>query len=231
MRHATADAEVEVPGGRAEISRRRRAEIVAAAATALGRLGSAGTSMKEIATEAGVAPGLLHYYFSSKDALLVAVVGELDRQLAAAWSAAVEGVDDPLERLIAGVDATADHSARHPEVWRTLADLSLLSLSNPALATSCQALRDRFAAAIETEVRGALDGSSTAYTLAPPRALAGAIAAALDGAAVGALLTGRDATGQVEALKVMILSLVVTAHVTAGQEPPVARLAHLLRPR
>ena len=29
----------------------------------------------EIAREAGVAPGLLHYYFESKDELLVAVVG------------------------------------------------------------------------------------------------------------------------------------------------------------
>ncbi|MGA2283338.1 MAG: TetR/AcrR family transcriptional regulator [Candidatus Dormibacteria bacterium] len=230
MRHGTADAEVEGAGGRAAISRRRRAEIVAAAAAVLGRLGSAETSMKEIAAEAGVAPGLLHYYFESKDDLLVAVVGELDRQLAAAWGAAVEGVDDPLERLIAGVGAAADHSARHPEVWRALADLSLLSLSDPALTASCQALRSRFAAAVETEVRGTL-GRLPAYTLAPPRDLAGAIAATIEGAAVGALLTGRDATGQFEALKVMILSLVVTAHVTARQEPPIARLAQLLRPR
>jgi hypothetical protein len=33
------------------------------------------------------------------------------------------------------------------------------------------------------------------------------------------------------ALKVMVLSVVVTAYVTAGLEPPVARLAQLLRPR
>jgi AcrR family transcriptional regulator len=203
---------------------------VESAATVLGRLGSAETSMKEIASEAGVAPGLLHYYFASKDELLVAVVEELDRQLAAAWRAAVDARDDPLERLIAGVDAAADHSAQHPEVWRALSDLSLLSLSAPALAAPCQALRSSFAAGVEMEVRGAL-GRLPAYTLAPPRDLAGAVAATIEGAAVGALLSGHDATGQFQALKVMILSLVVTAHVTAGQEPPIARLAHLLRPR
>ncbi|MGO8686619.1 MAG: TetR/AcrR family transcriptional regulator [Candidatus Dormibacteria bacterium] len=230
MRHATAEAEVDGAGHRAAAGRRRRAGIVEAAATVLGRLGSAETSMKEIAQEVGVAPGLLHYYFESKDDLLVAVVGELDRQLAAAWTAGLEGVDDPLERLIAGVDAAADHSARHPEVWRALSDLSLLSLSVPALAGPCRALRSGFAAGIETEVRGAL-GRLPAYTLAPPRDLAAAIAATIEGAAVEALLTGRDAAGRFEALKVMILSLVVTAHVTAGQEPPVSRLARLLRPR
>jgi len=101
-------------GGRAAISRRRRTEIVRAAATVLGRQGSADTSMKEIARETGVAPGLLHYYFASKDELLLAVAGELDRQMSEAWAVAVEGIDDPLERLVAALDAAADLCARHP---------------------------------------------------------------------------------------------------------------------
>jgi len=230
MRHPTADAEVEGAGGRAEISRRRRLEIVAAAAAVLGRLGSAETSMKEIAAEAGVAPGLLHYYFESKDQLLVAVVGELDRQMADTWSAAVEGRDEPLDRLVAGLDAAAGRCARHPEMWRALSDLSLLSLSDPALLAPCQALRRRFAAAVEVEVRGAL-GHLPAYTLVPPRDLAGAIAAAIEGVAMAALVEGRDTTAVFQAVKVMVLSLVVAAHVTAGQEPLIARLAQLLRPR
>jgi hypothetical protein len=49
--------------------------------------------------------------------------------------------------------------------------------------------------------------------------------------ALAALVEGRDPAASFRALKVMLLSLVVAAHVTAGQEPPVARLAHLLRPR
>jgi Na+(H+)/acetate symporter ActP len=64
-----------------------------------------------------------------------------------------------------------------------------------------------------------------------PRDLAGAIAAAIEGAAVAALVGGRDTTSWVQALKVMVLSVIVTAYVTAGQDPPVARLAQLLRPR
>jgi len=230
MRHATAAAKVDGAGARAEIGRRRRAEIVAAAAAVLGRLGSAETSMKEIAAEAEVAPGLLHYYFESKDELLVAVIGELDRQLTDAWTSAVGGVDEPLERLVAGLDGAADHCARHPEIWRALSDLSLLSLSDPTLVEPCRALRRRYAVAIEVEVRGAL-GRLPAYTLVPPRDLAAAIAAAIAGAATAGLVEGGDTTPHFQALKVMVLALVVTAYVTAGQEPPVARLGQLLRPR
>jgi AcrR family transcriptional regulator len=227
---ATKDPAAGTAGGRAAISRRRRGEIVRAAATVLGRLGCSDTSMKEIAREAGVAPGLLHYYFESKDELLVAVVGELDQQLGEAWAGAVEGSDDPLERLVAALDAIAERCARHPELWRALLDVSMLSLSNPVLRARCQELRTRFANGIEAEVRRAL-GPLPAYSLVAPRDLAGAIAAAIEGAAVAALVGGRDTTSSVQALKVMVLSVVVTAYVTAGQAPPIARLAQLLRPR
>ena len=57
------------------------------------------------------------------------------------------------------------------------------------------------------------------------------MASAVDGMALAALVEERDPATAFRALKVMLLSLVVAAHVTAGQEPPVARLAGLLRPR
>ena len=101
LRHGTADAEIEGPGGRAAVSRRRRGEIIRAAVHVLGRAGCADTSMKEIARQAGVAPGLLHYYFESKDELLMAVVGDLQEQMTATWEAAVavigrDGITPPM---------------------------------------------------------------------------------------------------------------------------------------
>src|ERR1039458_4585920 len=99
MSLAVTDPAARSVSGRAAISRRRRGEIVRAAVTVLGRQGCAETSMKEIAREGGVAPGLLHYYFESKDELLLAVVGELDRQMSEAAAAAGAGIDDPLARL------------------------------------------------------------------------------------------------------------------------------------
>jgi AcrR family transcriptional regulator len=230
MRLATADAEIEASGSRAAVSRRRRGEIVRAAVTVLGRAGRADTSMKEIAAEAGVAPGLLHYYFSSKDDLLVAVVGDLQTQMTATWAAAVAGSDDPLERLIAGLDAVAARCGQEPELGRAGLELSLLSLASPVILARCRELREAIVQAIEIELRGAL-GRLPAYTLVPPHDLAGAVASAIDGMALAALVEEHDPAGSFRALKVMLLSLVVAAHVTAGQEPPVTQLAGLLRPR
>lgn len=227
---AAAEVTLVGSGRRAEESRRRRASMVQAAAAVLGRRGCVETSLKEIAREAGVAPGLLHYHFASKDELLIAVTGELDRELSDTWAEAVRGIDDPLERLCAGLDAIAAHRNRRPELWRVLSDLSMLSLGNPALRDRCRELWGRFVAGVEAEVRGAL-GRLPAYALVPPRELAGAIAAAVEGTSWAGLIDGGDPGPRFQALKVMLLSVVVTAHVTAGEEPPVARLAELARPR
>ncbi len=214
----------------AEDPRRRRTEIIRAAISVLGRRGYADTSLKEIARQAGVAQGLLHYYFDSKQALLVGVVEELDSELAATWTRAVAGIDDPLERLVAALDAAEWQCAAHPERWRLLLDLYMLGLSNTAISKRCQALRSRFVEDLETEVRQVL-GRLPTYGIAPPSDLAATIAASVEGIAMGALIEARDPSAHFQVLKVMLLSLVVTAYVTAGQAPPVGRLAQLLHQR
>jgi len=85
----------------------RRGQIVRAATTVLGRQGYAETSLKDVAREAGVAPGLLHYYFESKQELLLEVVVALEREMTRDWQAAVSNVDDPLERIVAALDHAA----------------------------------------------------------------------------------------------------------------------------
>lgn len=217
-------------GRRSEDARDRRAEIVRAALSVLGRRGYADTALRQIATEAGVAQGLVHYYFSSKEDLLIAVAEEIETQLAEAWGRAVRGSDDPLERIVAGLDAADSRFAQRPELWRTLLDLYVLSLSNPAIRRRCQLLRGRLVEEVEAEVRPAL-GRLPAYSVASPGDLAAAITAAIEGIAMAALLEGRDPSAHFRALKVMLLSLVVTAHVAAGREPPLQRLTELARPR
>ena len=61
-----------------------------------------------------------------------------------------------------------------------------------------------------------------------PRDLAGTIASAIDGIALSGLVLQQPTGARFHALKVVLLSLVVTAYVTAGQTPPVARLAEML---
>ena len=71
---------------RPKVAPERRAAIVRATIHCLARDGYAGLTMKGIATEAGVSPGILHYYFRDKRAILAraaaTVVADLDRRVA-----------------------------------------------------------------------------------------------------------------------------------------------------
>jgi AcrR family transcriptional regulator len=205
----------------------RRSQIVRAAAAVLGRQGYAETSLKDVAREAGVAPGLLHYYFESKEELLLEVVTVTERQMVANWKAVVEAVDDPLERIVTGLDHAEARCAEQPEFFRLLLDLYTVSLSSPALRTRCARLRAHLIDEIEIELRQVL-GRLPAYSLVTPRELAGAVLSAIDGIALSSLVVQQATAAPFRALKVLLLSLVVTAYVTAGQDPPVARLGEML---
>jgi len=205
----------------------RRSQIIAAATSVLGRQGYSDTSLKEIAREAGVAPGLLHYYFESKEELLLEVVELLGRELKGSWDRAVADIEDPLERMTAALDAAQARCSQQPEFWRLLFDLGMLGLSNPAIHHRCQELWARFTDDIEAEVRKVL-GRLPAYSLLPPRELAGTVAAAIHGISLAALIEAKSPAPHFRALKMLLLSLVVTAYVTAGQEPPIGRLRELI---
>src|SRR2546426_8726068 len=58
-----------------------RAKILHAAFTVLSRQGYENSSIKEIAEEAGVAQGLVHYYFKSKQQLVLAVLFEVCKKM------------------------------------------------------------------------------------------------------------------------------------------------------
>src|SRR5215469_8286625 len=53
-----------------------RERLIAAGYTILSEKGYEATTVKEVAHAAGVSPGLFHYYFASKDELLIAVLHE-----------------------------------------------------------------------------------------------------------------------------------------------------------
>ena len=63
----------------------RREQIVRATIRCLARAGYSGLTMKAVAREAGISQGILHYYFASKRAILVAaldtVMVDLDRRI------------------------------------------------------------------------------------------------------------------------------------------------------
>src|SRR5213595_275887 len=81
--------------------------IVDAMRTCIAQRGIAGATFEHVSREAGVSRGLLHYYFGTKERLLIEVlrgdaevrIGALDEPLEAAKSA-----DEVVEVLVAGVE-------------------------------------------------------------------------------------------------------------------------------
>jgi AcrR family transcriptional regulator len=68
-----------------------RAKILEAAFAALSRDGYENVSIKDIAEEAGVAQGLVHYYFKSKQQLVLAVLFEVCKKMDVYTAEGTEG--------------------------------------------------------------------------------------------------------------------------------------------
>src|ERR671915_334867 len=89
-----------------ELSGEKAQRIIDAMRASVARRGAAGSTFEQVAAEAGVSRGLLHYYFGTKERLLVEVVrrdaevrvNRLDAPLAEAGT-----VDDVLEVLVSSL--------------------------------------------------------------------------------------------------------------------------------
>jgi len=85
----------------------RRQSLIEACARVLAREGAAGTSVRAIALEAGVSPGLVGHYFAGIDALVAATYAHVEAQVSEALDAALAAAgDDPRARLDAYVTAS-----------------------------------------------------------------------------------------------------------------------------
>jgi AcrR family transcriptional regulator len=103
----SADAPRRLEGDKAQ-------RIVAAMRVSVGTRGAAASTFDQVAREAGVSRGLLHYYFGSKERLLVEVVRHdaaernrsMDERLTQAHSA-----DDVVQALVVGLEEFLEDDA------------------------------------------------------------------------------------------------------------------------
>ncbi len=116
-----------------ELSGEKASRIVEAMRSSVARRGISGSTFEHVAREAGVSRGLLHYYFGTKEALLVEVVRRdtehritrLDEPLGGAGSA-----DELLAVLVADLQ---DSIQNEPGFWVLLFDLFTAGRRNPEI--------------------------------------------------------------------------------------------------
>ena len=114
-----------------ELSGEKAQRIVDAMRESVAKRGAAGSTFEQVAREAGVSRGLLHYYFGTKERLLVEVVrrdaeirvARLDEALAGAQT-----VDDVLEALVSSL---TDLIENEPAFFLLLYELFSAGRRNP----------------------------------------------------------------------------------------------------
>jgi AcrR family transcriptional regulator len=80
-------------GGERRLDSEKARAIVDAMRSSLGSRGAAGSTFDRVAQEAGVSRGLLHYYFGSKERLLVEVVRRDSEARLQSMARALDGAD------------------------------------------------------------------------------------------------------------------------------------------
>ena len=87
------------------------------------RLGCAGLTVRAVADDAGVAPGMFHYHFESKEAFLRQVLQQFYDEVYARLSERVLAPGEPLARLRGALQLIAAVLAEHGDtIRRVLAD-------------------------------------------------------------------------------------------------------------
>jgi AcrR family transcriptional regulator len=207
----------------------RRGQIVSAATAVLARQGYESTSMKEIANEAGVSSGLVHYYFGSKEELLAEVVRSWHQVLMSEWRASMAGVEDPLERIVAGTRQAAEKSSTSPEFWQLMFDLSSIGPRNELIRPRLLDMAAEFIGYLAEEAR-LVSGDRAVPSLVEADDLAMAVAGAVNGIALMSILTGRAADGAYRALAAMLIAYAALSFESSGNPVPVERIRELLGP-
>ena len=173
--------------------------IVDAMRRSVARRGSAGSTFDHVAREAGVSRGLLHYYFGSKEQLLVEVVrrdcelrmGVLDERLAEARTA-----DDFIDLLVFSLEEVVHNES---DFITVVFELFSLSRRNADIASEYAELMR----GTREQVAGMLDAGQREGILrlhAEPEAVAEILFSLADGFALRMLAEPeRDFTATVDA--------------------------------
>ena len=196
--------------------------IVDAAYRTLVKHGYHETSMKDIAAEAGLAPGLAHYYFETKEDLLVAAIEHGCEPVLRAWEQAGINLSgplpedaDPMAFARLGFELAKAELKTYRGLFLLTFDMFGVGLHNPKIASAVRRFIDERRTFIARITQGVI-----ASMPEPPVASADAIAAAIWGSLHGIYLQKVtdpqfDAEAAIDALSEMTIAFATRPAVSA----------------
>jgi AcrR family transcriptional regulator len=159
--------------------------IIAAMRASVATRGAAGSTFDHVARAAGVSRGLLHYYFGSKERLLVEVVRQdcddriraMDERLAGAASA-----DEVMQALVIGLEEFLGEPGTQAVIYEMLSASRHSEEIRAELAELYRRWREHMAAALREK-----EGEGVVTLQARPEAVASMLLALADGFGIQAI--------------------------------------------
>ncbi len=140
---------------RRELSSEKATRIVEAMRDSVARRGAAASTFEQVAKQAGVSRGLLHYYFGTKERLLVEVVrrdSDLRLEALNAALAPARSADEVLDVLVVSLNQMIEHD---PQTFLLIFELFSAGRRNPdiheELGHLFSRLRERLAEILEAK--------------------------------------------------------------------------------
>lgn len=116
-----------------EISRIRRSQLTKATYRVVGRKGYYNFTIRDIAREAGLSAGLVHYYFKDKQDLLLNLLREMNSNLKYFLNKALSELDNPVDKLLAFCDQAFDLVQKEKDYFYVLIDFWTQINHNPRI--------------------------------------------------------------------------------------------------
>lgn len=122
----------------------RPEQILAAACRAIQRRGFANTRIADIATEAGVSTGTVHYYFEVRDEVLTGALKWASERLFVRLEELAAGADGELERLAQLFELSVPEPGPRQGEYILWMELWVRALHEPSVRPDCEALSRRW---------------------------------------------------------------------------------------
>ena len=105
-----------------DISNTRRAQLTRAAYKVVGQKGYYDFTIRDIAREAGLSTGLVHYYFKNKEDLLLTLLKEMNSNLKYFLNKSLTVLSDPRDKLLTFCDQAFDLVDKEKAYFHVLID-------------------------------------------------------------------------------------------------------------
>ena len=182
--------------GRQKVSKDRHQEILNAAAKDITERGLNETRISDIAERAGVSPGLILYYFESKDRLLSDALTYTNDRFYLETSRELRRISDARNRLDRFIQLSVPGllpEFERLEEWALWIEIWVRALRDPEMAKDREVLDKRWRAQIADIIRHGQETGEFPVTDAPDD-LALRLGALIDGLAIQVLMNDSDVT-------------------------------------